>query len=112
MHEQYKSLILAQLREANIPVAQTSSGKARQLLSMALGAKNIGVERAELAASLIDITVDDELFEDSAFMSSVIDAFSDLIVQQSVFADATFSDPISAFANLIDGFSLTLVPPQ
>lgn len=111
MHEQYKSLILAQLREANIPVERTSSGKARKLLSMALGAK-IGIERAEMASSMIDITVDDELFADSAFISAVIDAFSDLIAQQSAFADTAFSNPDSAFANLLDGFSLTLVPPQ
>lgn len=109
MKEQYKTFILEQINEA---LASSAEDKTRVLLRDALLAKHLPRERAERAASIIDISVDDEMFSDTVFMTKVVDAFSELIVQKSLFADTAFQDSYQAFVDLIEGFSLRLIAPQ
>jgi hypothetical protein len=112
IYAQYKEIILQQLDSANGPLHHTSSGLTRIMLKTRLE-KLIGIDAGELAASKIDIMVDDDLFEDVAFISAVVDKFAQTIEHQYELARYHFpNNTIDCFLNLISGTSLTLVPPQ
>lgn len=108
-YAQYKSIIIEQLKQATEqPLHYTGSGLTRVKLKDTL-AETLGLQISELAASSIDIVVDEDLFNDAAFINEVVDLFAKTIEIQYRFAERYFPNTVQeSFLNLISGFSLTL----
>lgn len=111
--KQYKEQILGHFDEVlSHDMNASPSYMTMQMIRDNLIEKGMKPELADDVVTRIQVMVADEIFEDEDFMLNVTENFAEVISRIHETTCQLFNySTRQAFINLIDGMSLTLVPP-
>lgn len=112
MHDEYKSHILNIIAQAveTQSVANPNDDTRLMLRDALINDYSMPIELVETVVSKAHISVDPDIFSDTAFMTTVINGYANIINSNYVHAYRSYVHPREVFLNLTDGLAISFAP--